>query len=277
VELHYKLEEKFRLDINQKKALKKLGIFSVADLLFYFPVRYSDISEVKKISELTPGDMATVYGKVSNLKTKKAFRTGIPIAEGTIEDFSGKLRITWFNQAYLAKMIHNGENAKLTGKVTQGKNGIYLANPEFEKLPDMPVDAHDTLFTKSDLKNEGFSYPVYIETRGITSKWFYHAIEKIFKEKTLDKIEDYIPEEILKKYHLPTLKTALIWIHKPKNKNDSESARKRFAFEEVFCIQLERQHDKFEYRKNKSFQINTQGEKQQSNQSWRFFGTWVGI
>lgn len=263
MELHYKLEEKFRLDINQKKALKKLGIFSVADLLFYFPVRYSDISEVKKISELTPGDMATVYGKVSNLKTKKAFRTGIPIAEGTIEDFSGKLRITWFNQAYLAKMIHNGENAKLTGKVTQGKNGIYLANPEFEKLPDMPVDAHDTLFTKSDLKNEGFSYPVYIETRGITSKWFYHAIEKIFKEKTLDKIEDYIPEEILKKYHLPTLKTALIWIHKPKNKNDSESARKRFAFEEVFCIQLERQHDKFEYRKNKSFQINTQGEKQQ--------------
>ena len=59
----------------------------------------------------------------------------------------------------------------------------------------------------------------------------------------------------MKKYHLPTLKTALIWIHKPKNKNDSESARKRFAFEEVFCIQLERQHDKFEYRKNKSFQI----------------------
>ena len=54
---------------------------------------------------------------------------------------------------------------------------------------------------------------------------------------------------------MPTLKTALIWIHKPKNKEDAESARKRFAFEEVFCIQLERQHDKFEYRKNKSFQI----------------------
>jgi ATP-dependent DNA helicase RecG len=258
MELHDKLEEKFRLDINQKKALRRLNLFSVADLLFHFPVRYSDVSTVMKISELTVGTSATIYGKVSKLKTKKAFRSKRPMAEGEVEDLSGKIKITWFNQAYLAKMIHDGENVKLTGKVTQGKQGIYLANPEFEKLPFMPIDMHDTLFTKNEKENmpdTGFSYPIYAETRGITSKWFYHAIEKILKEKTLDNIEDYIPTNILKKYHLPTLKTALVWIHKPKNKNDSESARKRFAFEEVFCIQLERQHDKFEYRKNKSFQI----------------------
>jgi len=255
MELHDKLETKFRLDINQKKALNRLKIFSVADLLFHFPVRYSDISEVKNITELVPGDMATVYGKISKLKTKKAFRSKMPMGEGEIEDLSGKIKITWFNQAYLAKMIHDGESVKLTGKVTQGKSGIYLANPEFEKLPYMPIDSHDTLFTKDNLANEGFSYPIYVETRGITSKWFYHALDKIFKEKTLDNLEDYIPDEILKKYHLPTLKTALFWIHKPKNKNDAESARKRFAFEEVFCIQLERQHDKLEFRKNKSFQI----------------------
>jgi ATP-dependent DNA helicase RecG len=262
-----KLEEKFRLDINQKKALYKLKIFSVADLLGYFPVRYSDISEIKNIAELVPGDLATVYGKVSKLKTKKAFRSKIPMAEGEVEDLSGKIKITWFNQAYLAKMIKNGENVKLTGKVTQGKNGkkdsLYLANPEFEKLPDMPIDAHDTLFKKNGISNLGFSYPVYVETRGITSKWFYHAIEKIFKEHTLDNLKDYIPDDILKKYHLPTLKTALVWMHKPKNKNDAQSARKRFAFEEVFCIQLERQHDKFEYRKNKSFQIRKEPKKVQ--------------
>ena len=265
MELHDKLETKFRLDINQKKALNKLKIFSVADLLFHFPVRYSDISEVKKISDLVPGDTATVFGKVSKLKTKKAFRSNMPMGEGEIEDLSGKIKITWFNQAYLAKMIHDGESVKLTGKVTQGKNGIYLANPEFEKLPYMPIDSHDTLFAKEEsgdnnqngngISNAGFSYPVYAETRGITSKWIYHAIEKIFNDKTLDHIEDYVPEDILAKYHLPTLKTALFWIHKPKNKNDAESARKRFAFEEVFCIQLERQHDKLEFRKNKSFQI----------------------
>ena len=251
------LEAKFRLDENQKRALKRLKIFTVADLLFHFPARYSDLSIVKKIEDLAPGDMATVAGKVSKLKTKKAFRSKIPMAEGEIEDLSGKIKIIWFNKAYLAKMLKNGESVKLTGKVTKGKNGIYLANPEFEKMPDMPIDSYDTLFTKDGISNEGFSYPVYTETRGITSKWFYHAIEKSVKEKTLNNVEDYISKDILEKYHLPTLKTALIWIHKPKNKNDAESARKRFAFEEVFCIQLERQHDKYEYRKNKSFEVKT--------------------
>src|SRR3989339_109176 len=264
MELPDRLETKFRLDENQKKALNKLKLFSVSDLLFHFPVRYSDISEVKKITNLIPGDVATVYGKISNLKTKKGFRSKIPMAEGEIEDLSGKMKIIWFHQAYLAKMIQNNSTVKLTGKVTQGKNRIYLANPEFERMLELPIDSHDTLFKKNNRKNtdnSGFSYPIYVETRGITSKWFYHAIEKILREKTLDNILDYIPTDILKKYNLPTLKTALIWIHKPQNPKDAESARKRFAFEEVFCIQLERQHDKFEYRKNKSFQITTEKKK----------------
>ena len=176
------------------------------------------------------------------------------MAEGTIEDISGKIKIIWFNQAYLAKMLHDGDSVKLTGKVAGKQGSIYLSNPEFEKVPYMPIDSHDSLFTHGT-DNTGYSYPIYAETRGITSKWFYHAIEKIFKDKTLDDIHDYIPSDILKKYNLPTLKTALIWIHTPKNPKDAESAKKRFAFEEVFCIQLERQHDKHEYKKNKSFQI----------------------
>ena len=258
MELSDRLETKFRLDVNQKKALNKLNLFSVHDLLFHFPIKYSDVSEAKQIAELVPGEVATVFGKVSKLKTKKGFRSRIPMGEGEIEDLSGKIKIIWFNQAYLAKMIHAGENVKLTGHVTKGKYCLYLANPEIERTPDVSIDSHDSLFSKKDTKNKGFSYPIYHETKGITSKWFYHAIEKILREKTLDNIEDYIPEDILKKYNLPTLKTSLIWIHKPKNSRDAESARKRFAFEEVFCIQLERQHDKFEYRKNKSFQIKVQ-------------------
>src|SRR5258708_4961599 len=231
MELHDTLESKFRLDVNQKRALHRLNIFSVHDLLFHFPIRYSDISTVKKIDELIPGETATVYGKVSKLKTKKGYRSKIPMAEGEIEDLSGKIKIIWFNQAYLAKMIPSGQNVKLTGRVTEGKQGIYLANPEFEKTADMPIDSHNTLFfAKGEKDNSGFSYPIYAESRGITSKWFYHAVEKIIRDKTLDNMEDYIPAEILKKYSLPTLKTALIWIHKPKNASDSETARKTFAF-----------------------------------------------
>src|SRR3989344_7589380 len=98
MELHDKLEAKFRLDENQRRALRKLDIFSVADLLFHFPIRYSDISEIKNVAELTPGDTATVYGKISKLKTKKAFRSKIPMGEGEIEDLSGKIKIIWLNQ-----------------------------------------------------------------------------------------------------------------------------------------------------------------------------------
>src|SRR3989338_8813167 len=228
-----KLEIKFRLSEMEKKSLRKLDIFSVHDILFHFPTRYSDLSVVKRIAELSPGETATVYGKVSNLKTKKGFRSKIPMGdpfkkfrvapsnssrgEATITDLSGKIKITWFHQAYLAKMIKEGESVKLTGKVTQGKSGIYLANPEFEKAPDMPIDSHESLFKDPDVQRlesgrwtSGISYPVYPETRGITSKWFYHAIERILKEKTLDSVEDYVPADILKKYNLPSLKTALI-------------------------------------------------------------------
>ena len=81
-------------------------------------------------------------------------------------------------------MIRGGESVKLTGRVTQNKSGIYLANPEFEKLGNLPIDSHDTLLDPS-LRHSPFAgekymgfYPIYAETRGITSKWFYHAIEK---------------------------------------------------------------------------------------------------
>lgn len=261
MELSDRLEKNFRLDVNQKKALARLKLFSLADLLFYFPTRYSDISQLKLINQLIVGETATIYGKISKLKTKKAFRSKIPMAEGEIQDLSGKLKIIWFNQAYLAKMLHDGENVKLTGKFTASKTGNYLANPEVEKIPDLPIDSHDSLFEKDSKNNIGLSYPIYRESRGITSKWFYYAIQKIIKEKTLDTFEDYIPQNILKKYNLPSLRSALIWIHQPQKIQDAEMARKRFAFEEVFFIQLERQHDKLEYQKNKSYSIEIKKEE----------------
>ncbi|MEK7069965.1 MAG: OB-fold nucleic acid binding domain-containing protein, partial [Patescibacteria group bacterium] len=241
MELQDKLEIKFRLDENKKKALYKLGLFSVADLLFYFPVRYAHISAIKPINQLVAGEYTTIYGRFWSPDIKRGYKSKILRAEGEVIDETGKIKVVWFNQAYIAKMIHSGQFVELTGKVMESKRGKYLANPEFKKIPNMPIDLHNTLFRPSPQPSpEGIgsessspfgggrevvdlSYPIYTETRGITSKWFYHAILKIIKDKTLDNIADYIPEEILKKYHLPTLKTALVWIHKPKNKNDAES------------------------------------------------------
>ncbi|MFM7088355.1 MAG: ATP-dependent DNA helicase RecG [Candidatus Paceibacterota bacterium] len=261
MKLSDKLENHFRIDESTTCALARLQLFTVADLLFYFPTHYSDISEVKKISELIPAEMATVIGKVSGLKTKKAWKSKIPMAEGRLSDMTGNIKIIWYNQAYLAKMLRNGETVKMTGRVTKGTHGIYLANPEFERTLENPSDVHDSLFDKGTGES-GISYPIYKETKGVTSKFIYHTIEKILREKVLTEIEDYVPKEILEKYNLPSLQTALVWIHRPRKESDALAARKRFAFEEVFMIQLGRQQDKHKYRNHTSYKITNSSLEQ---------------
>ena len=254
MQLSDKLETAFRLTPDQKKALARLGLSTVGDLLFFFPQRYSDISELRLIRDLAGGETATVYGEISKIKIRKAFRTKVPMAEGVLDDGTGKLKVTWFNQAFIGKMLHDGQKVTLTGKISDGKYGLSMANPEYEKGKSMPIDTHDSLFYNGQ-NNKDFSFPVYRETRGITSKWIYHAVNKIVSSGIVSKLVEYIPEEILNKYHLPKLSTALVWIHMPKNKKDSESARKRFAFEEVFMIQLEKAREREENREKKSFKI----------------------
>ncbi len=244
-----------RLDDTQKKALKRVGLLTIRDILFYFPTRYSDISELHHIRELVVGESATILGKVVSAKTKKSFRTKIPMGEAIVEDTTGSIKIVWFNQAYLAKMFKVGDSVRVTGKVSETKSGLTLTNPEIEKTPDLPIDRHDTLFMGDAVSDTHIRYPIYPETRGLTSRFLFHAIDKIFKSGLLDTIPEYIPDEILKKYSLPTLRTALIWIHTPKKEDDAKVARKRFAFEEVFFIQLAKQKDKKNFQEQKSFAI----------------------
>ncbi len=251
IETHFK-----KLDTNQKKALRRQGLATINDLLFYFPARYSDISELHYINELIAGETATVLGRVTSAKTKKSFRTHIPMGEAVVEDTTGSIKIVWFNQAYLARMFKVGDAVKVSGKVTEGKNGLSLTNPEIEKIPTLPIDRHDSLFMDDGEKQTQIRYPIYPETRGLTSKWLYHALHKIMTSDVFDTISEYIPKDILETYHLPTLKTALVWIHTPKSEQDALAARKRFAFEEVFFIQLAKQLDKKAFRDLGAYSID---------------------
>ena len=173
MELQNKLELKFRLDVNQKRALHKLKLFSVADLLFHFPVRYGHISEIKPISQLIAGEFTTVYGRFWSPDIKRGWKSKVLRAEGEVIDETGKIKVVWFNQAYVAKMIHSGQFVEFTGKVMENKRGKYLANPEFKKIDSMPIDIHNSLFNFEKKKqSEVFGFPVYIETRDINSKYF---------------------------------------------------------------------------------------------------------
>ena len=250
-----KIENHFRLDINQKKALSTLGLKTLKDLLYHFPSRYSDISEVRNINTLTGGENVTILGKISGLKTKKGFKSKIPMGNAVLSDLTGSINIVWFNQPYLAKMLKEGSTVRVTGKVIENKTyGLTLTNPEIKKEDILPIDIHDSLFSNKGTQVQ-FGFPIYRESRGITSKWFYHAIQKILKQNCVTSIDDYIPSEILNLYKLPALHTALIWVHMPQKKEHAEIARKRFAFEEVFFIQLARQQEKKKYESLFSYKL----------------------
>lgn len=243
-----------RLTDLQKKALFRLGIHTIFDLLHYFPVRYSDVSMRTSIAELSIGIPATIYGKITHVGTKKSFKTNVPMAEMTIEDLTGKVKIVWFNQLFIGKAYKLGEVVKISGMPTTNKASLFFSNPEIEKTTVLPIDSHDTLFATGNIKPENI-YPIYRETKGITSKFLYHLVLTIIKTGVLDGEDDPIPEDILNKYNLPKLKTAVLWIHVPKKKGHIEVAKKRFAYEEIFYVQLARNKDKKLFQSQKSYEI----------------------
>ncbi len=181
------------------------------------------------------------------------------MSEAWIEDESGKIKAVWFHQPYIAKMLQDGFFVRVDGKVSERKDEIYMSNPKIEPVTKLPIGVGDSLFGE---EGEAHSlYPVYPESKGLTSNWIYHAVQKIFSSGILETIVDTIPEYILNTYNLPTLKTALVWIHTPQKRDHAISARKRFAFEEVFFIQLERIKARMEWQKEPSFIIKTPQDK----------------
>ncbi|MEK7227570.1 MAG: ATP-dependent DNA helicase RecG [Patescibacteria group bacterium] len=247
MQLSDRLVDTFRILPHQEKALKRLGLETVEDLLYHFPTRYGNTADTTSIASLEKGQQAVIFGKISGLKTVKAFHKKIPLAEGWVEDETGKIKIIWFHQAYLAKMLEEGARVRVEGKVSERKGQLYFSNPRVESAP--------TLFNSFSPRAGRQVYPVYPETRGLTSNWLYHTLQKIMSKTVFDTLQDPIPESILKTYKLPNLKTALIWIHTPKKLEHAEAARKRFAFEEIFFIQLERQQTRHAFRERAAFVI----------------------
>lgn len=279
------LTEHFRLTDAQKAALAKLGIKTVRDLLYHFPTRYEVAGEGAEIAGLVAGQEASIVGTVEKLEAKKGWKSRIPLTEGYLRDNTGRIKVRWFNQPYIAKMYAEGTLVKATGKVSGSPGKLYLANPQLQKISateaglfateekTIQIGAHkaptkgadkqaaNPLLQDFDAAPELFA--VYPESRGTTSLWMRHAVAKFLTNEVLDQVEDPIPAELLKNYSLPTLRTALVWVHQPKDLKNAEAARKRFAFEEVFMIQLERGRERAAQAKEKSFVIDTPESKTQ--------------
>ncbi len=245
------LTEHFRLTKPQISALRRLGVTTVEGLLRHFPVRYDQAGADADVSHLVSGQKVTLYGMLSKLEAKRLWKSRRTATEGWFEDASGRVKVLWFNQPYIAKMAPQGVTIKLTG-VVAGKDKPYITNPEIEAVPQGFVPPG--LFSP-ETPSEQKLYGVYPESHGVTSRWFYHALERVFASGILKSLVDPIPEDVRSRYHLPDLSTALVWVHTPEKAEHAEAARKRFSFEEIFSLAITRARERAENDALPGFEI----------------------
>ncbi len=235
------ITDHFRLQEDQKRALRRLKLHTIRDLLYHFPARYERAGDQTTVAGLVPGNDVILYGTIRKPETRRAWKSKRPMSEAWLEDGTGKVKLMWFNQPYIAKMLTDGVMVKISGRV-EGGSSPYVANPEVVQVQSLPVGGTDTVFGDGE-SGDGL-FAIYPESQGITSRWFRHAIAKVLKQVTTASIGDPVPEVMRKQYKLPALLTALVWIHQPKRQEDATVARKRFAFEEILLIQVLKQRER---------------------------------
>ena len=231
----------------------KLKIFTVKDLLWHFPVRYEDFSEIFPIAELEPGQHGTIQGVIQTIKVRRSFHRRMVIIEAVIADDSGTIKATWFNQPYLLNILRPGRLANFSGKVTLNEDDLSLSHPIYEFVGKNQREESD------ETKHTGRLIPIYPETRGLTSKGIRFLAQPILKN--LEPIPDWLPEEVLATADLPEINQALRAVHFPKTIDEALRAKKRFAFEELFLLQLLNIRQKLKLAREKAPSIKTDVEK----------------
>ena len=203
--------------------LEKLGIRNLGDFLFHIPFRYDDYSLVSKIGEVQAGETVTVKGIVQIIENRytRRFKT---LQKAIVKDDTGSIDVLWFNQPFLTKAMQTGDFISLSGKVDLDKNKLTMLSPDYEIIFN-----NETIHT-------GRLVPVYPETKGVSSKWLRRQVYKILEDK--EKIDEYLPKNLMEENHLMNLDDALEKIHFPDSLEQAEKAKQRLAFEELFILQL---------------------------------------
>lgn len=250
------IDQHFKLTAIHTNALKKLRLATIRDLLYHFPVRYEQAGVSEEASKIVPGTKVTLVGSLSKLTARKLWKSKRTVTEGWFEDGTGKVKVMWFNQPYMKSYVPQMTVVKISGTVGGAKSHPYIANPEVETAQNVQEKGLFVTEEKMGKQQEQSSlFAVYPESRGVTSKWFYHALEKIFTQKAHEGIDDPLPQDIRRRYHLPDLARSLIAIHKPRQTGEAEAARKRFSFEEIFSLQVVRAKERAMNNTSTSFPI----------------------
>ncbi len=183
------------------QTLARLDLHTLGDLLYHFPRRYDDYTQLKPINRLWYGEEVTVIGTVEKVSTRRIHGRKLQIVEALITDGSGTLRVTWFNQPWIAKRLRRGTLVVTSGKVEQYLGRLIMTNPEWELLE------RDNLHTNRIV-------PVYPLTARLTQRWLRRIMHKVVLYWA-PRVNDPLPTVIRERAGLPDLSTALLQAHFP--------------------------------------------------------------
>lgn len=206
------------------QTLSRLGLNSLGDMLYLFPRRYDDYTQLKQINRLTYGEEVTVIGSIQNVMTRKVRNGRLTLTEAFVSDGSGTLRINWFNQPWLAKRLRKNMQVVLSGKVDQYLGRMVMSNPEMEPLDDKNLHTNRIV-------------PVYPLTGNITQRWLRRMMHQVVTYWA-PRIQDPLTEEMRDSAKLMDLSTALLQAHFPESQDKLRAARHRLAFDEILLLQL---------------------------------------
>lgn len=219
------------------QTLEQLGLTTLEDLLYYFPRRYDDYSQMKPINRLQYGDEVSVLGNVKSVFTRNIKGGKLTITEAVVEDGTGALRITWFNQPWLEKAIHPNLQLVLSGKVDMYLGRLCMSTPDWEPIEQEHLHTNRIV-------------PVYPLTARVTQKSLRKMMHQTISFWS-PRIQDFIPPSILDQGNLIPLSQALMQIHFPDSMEKLHAAQERLAFDEIFLLQLG------VIRQKKAWQSNT--------------------
>jgi len=225
-----------RVGKSLEKRLKHLGIETAQDLLFYFPFRYEDFSQVKKIKDLQEGDEVSVRGKIELIASKRSFRARKIITEAVVADDTERLKVVWFGQPFISKVLKPGDEVFLSGKVTTDMFGARMTSPSYEKVNQRP---HPNPL----LQGEGTStthtariVPMYSLTEGITNKQMRFLMSQVVD--LAKNVKEWLPNEIRDRADVMGLSEAIKAIHFPESDDELKHAERRLKFDELYILQL---------------------------------------
>ena len=206
--------------------LHTLGIRTVQDLLFYFPREHRDYSKLEKIANVPFNELTTTMGLIWEVKTQR-INNGRTRTIATISDETGKLYVSWFNQAYLQKQL-------------QAAHGDYLVvtgiKQRFGNKVEFSVRSHE-LPEQGDLLNTGRMVPIYALTEGLHAKTL-RRFTKYVVDRYAQMLPEHLPLTVRMAGQLMPLPEAVAQIHYPDNEEMRAAAHRRLAFDEIFMIQL---------------------------------------